>query len=234
VAYQVSLNTLIQRALQRSNLEGASLGSNPFLSPSELADMVNQSIADWYDMVRLTTWGGQFYRSVFALPGGTSPGVSVYPLPGDFLSMISVDVFITPNMVLNARPFQEENRNMFRWYPVGWLYDQPIFYQVWGNNISFIPSPQSVFTVSLNYVPTAPVLAGNAQLDGINGWEEWIVLDVAIKALVKDGQLDIIPALEGMREAQAARIRAGAVARDQGAAEVVHDVTTSFDDWDLF
>lgn len=301
MAYPVSLSTLTTRAQQRSNLEGAT----GFITVAEWTDMLNQSINDWYDLVRLTTWGGQFYRAQYSLPGGTLPNVGAYLLPPDFLSSISVDCFVTPNMVLSARPFQEENRNMFRWYPVGWLFDKPIFYQLQGPNLVFIPVPQSVFTVQINYVPVAPQLSapltvtamtglgvspivvtvastaglvqgqsvavagavgntaangtwslgtvtpttaqllgttGNGAfaaggctltplLDSINGWDEWIVLDSAIKALTKDGQLDVIPQLEARQEAQAERIRKGAVSRDQGAAEVVHDVTSSFDDW---
>jgi hypothetical protein len=228
MAYRCTLQQIVTRAQQRANLEGAA----GFIPQPEWADMANQSIADWYDLVRLTTWGGQYYRSKAEIT--TGPGVDEYPLPGDFLSMISVDWFVagfTGNQVVSIKPFHEEQRNAFRNWPSGWLLAQPVYYQLWGPNIAF-QQPQGVFSVQINYVPTAPRLGNPTQtLDSINGWEEWIVLDVAKKALVKDGQLDILGAIKADLAEQRARIVGAAAQRIQGAAEVVHDVLSNFDTW---
>jgi hypothetical protein len=228
VASPCTLQNLIARILQRANLEGAT----QFLTPSEVTDMANQSITEWYDLVRLTSFGGQYYRCTAALSptGTTTPGVGTYALPDNFLSMISVDVFISASQVLTAKPFQEEHRNMFRWYPIGWMLDQPVFYQLQGKNIAFIPVPQSSFSVNLNYCPVPPQLnQPQDTIDDINGWLEWVVLDVAIKALVKDGQTDMIPYLASMKENQAERIRKAAAMRDMYATEQVHEVDATFD-----
>jgi len=224
MASPVSLTTLQTRVLQRANLEGATA----FISTSELTDCINASIAEWYDLVRLSEWGGQYYRS--SVTFNTTGNQSFYSFATigapDFLSLLSIDVAIASNMVLNARPYQEETRNMFRQYPVGgWFYTRPIFYQLQNEGINFIPTPQSSFAITINYVPVAPTLVnGTDTLNSVNWWDEWIVLDAAIKLLVKDGQLDIVPLLMGMRESQASRIRLAAPSRDQMQAEVVHDV----------
>ena len=228
MSYLISVGTIATRARQRANLEGATA----FLPDAELYDLINISYAEWYDLVRLTTWGGQYYRSAYSF--STVATTSAYALPADFLNLISVDIAITPNaqQVLTAKPYQEEERNMYRAYPFGWISDRPVYYQLQGPNINFIPIPQAAFQITLNYCPAAKQLAGDSDsIDSINGWEEWIVLDVAIKMLTKDGQLDIMPALTQQREAQRARIQSAAYRRDRGQAERVHDRTGDFDYW---
>ena len=118
--------------------------------------------------------------------------------------------------MLTAYPYQEEQRNAYRFFPLGWTYAQPLFYQLQGGTINFIPAPQSVTAVTLNYTPVAPQLAGDGStIDDINGWAEWMVLDAAIKALTKDGQLDIIPLLQQERQMQRQRIEGAAATRDR-------------------
>ena len=239
MAYPVSLISLLQSVRQRTNLEGAV----QFITDQELTTYINGSLADWYDEVRGTTWGGQYYRSVFPFqttatslyngPQNPPPGSS-YPLPQDFVSLTSVDVFLSPNLVLTCRAFQEEQRNMFRWYPVGWLFDQPIFYQIWGQQIVFVPAPQSTFNVQINYVPTAPQLFNPQDaFDSINGWEEYVILDAAIKCLLKVGRVEIIANFEQRKADQKERMRAMAPRRDMQTAEVVHEISQDYSDWDI-
>ena len=218
------------RTRQRANIEGATA----LFPDTEVQDHINQSIAKWYDEVRGSTWGGQYYRSFYTF--NTTPSQSAtpfpFPLPQDFLSMISVDIALAQNTVISARPFQEEQRNYYRGvYPImGWFYATNIFYQIWGQNIYFTPGPQSVTPVTLNYCPVAPRLFRPLDtLDSINGWEEFIVLDSAIKCLIKDGQTDMIQVLQGRLEEEKERIRANAPRRDMSQAENVHQVDTSFD-----
>jgi hypothetical protein len=230
VAYGVTLGTLIQRVRQRANLEG----SQAFIPDSEVIDNLNQSIADWYDMVRLSTFGGQYFRVQY--PFTTTANRDAYPLPLNMASEISVDAIISGAQTkFDVRRFQEEDRNIFNLVPlVGWIWNQPIWYQLWGPNIVFRPIPDGSYSVTLNYVPTAPVLndPANDSLDSINGWEEWIVLDSAVKCLIKDGQLDIIPLLEARRQEQAVRIQAAAPQRSMNASEGVHETRRWGSSWD--
>lgn len=240
MAYPISLATLLQTVRQRTNLEGAT----SFITDQELTGYCNGSVSEWYDEVRGTTWGGQYYRSSF--PFQTIPTVSqntpfsqnpppgsIYPLPQDFVSLTSCDIFLSPNLVLTARAFQEEQRNMFRWYPVGWLFDQPIFYQLWGQNIVFVPAPQSTFQVQINYVPTSPQLYNaNDTFDSINGWEEYVILDASIKCLMKMGRMDMVELFTARKTEQKERIRAMAPRRDMQTAEVVHEISQDYSDWD--
>ena len=227
--YQVTVRTIRTRARQKANLEGAS----QFITDPEWVDMISVSYAEFYDLVRETSFGGQYYRKAYALPGGTAANVSLYALPLDFVDLISVDLFLmtTGTQAINVWPYQEEERNRYRWLPYGNVGVAPFKYQLQGPNISFIPTPQGSTPVTLNYVPIAATLTSDDDaIDSINGWEEWIVLDVAIKALVKDGQMDMIGALEQQKANQAARIASMAPRRDQYANETVHDVVSYGED----
>ena len=223
MATPVTLAQMILRVRRRANLEGHEAA----FTDAELTDEINVSIADWWDMVRLTTWMGQYARS--AWPITTVPQQSSYPLAPNHSAIISVDVNIQGNSYsISALPYGEEQRNMFKLVPyVGWNFGvQSVWYQQQGSNINFLPTPTGNYQCTVNYTPTAPVLVQSEDyIDSVNGWEEWIVLDSAIKLLIKDGQMDILPALQGRLAEQAARIKHAAAMADMNQAEGVHEVT---------
>jgi hypothetical protein len=244
--YPVSLPTLVTRVAQCGNWESTAVGGLPFMNNVELADKINQSIAKWYDMVRLTTWGGQYYRKTVKF--NTVGAQEFYDFQSvgmtDFLDMISVDVFAGgPGATkITCKPYPEEQRNIFQFFPVGLLLTWPSFYQLQGNGlatptqsggpgINFIPAPPGAYQIGCNYTPVAPILSGTQTIDSINGWDEWIVLDAAVKCAIKDRQFDLAAELRQERAIEDARIVGAAAARDRGGAEVIHDVTSNFDSW---
>jgi hypothetical protein len=233
LAYQVKLAALQSRILRTANLEGA----GAFIPPEELTDSINESIAEWVDEVRGTTWNGTYSRSSYTFttnPSGTPQ--QVYALPPDFLALLSVDVYVAGGSPVQATAYQEEQRNALRGYSItsGWSSASPVYYQLQAGNISFLPIPQGSYSVTLNYVPTAPTLSDpDDYIDSINGWEAFIVIDAAIKCLIKAGEDAAIPALEARLARQRERIRAMAPTRDQQTAERVHVVMNAGpDEWD--
>ena len=241
MAYPVKLETLVLRAKQRTNLEGA--GS--LITWPEWVDMANVSIALWYDEVRGTTWNGAYYREPFLITTSgyvpsplnvNPPPNAIYQLPADFLSATSIDAFISPSLVLSAMPFQEEQRNMYRFWlgAVGWFLGTTVYYQIQGAGsagvpyIVFMPPPQSQFQMQVNYVPVAPqLMAAGDEIDCINSWEEFIVLNMAIMALLKCGRGEEVPVLQGRMEQERTRIRKMAPRRDMQGAERVHEMDRS-------
>lgn len=196
---------------------------------SEVIDNINTSISPWYDMVLGSTFAGQFVRAPWNIT--TSQGVSVYANAPNFYRSISVDAYLTGSTIpVDCDPYQEEQRNIWaQLLFTGWVYGQPIMYQIQGTNLSFRPFPQGNVQITVNYYPTPPVLmSGNDTLDSVAGWEEYVVLDAAIKCALKDGQLDIVQTLEGLKQEQEQRILAAAPNRDQGAPER-HHVTRGLD-----
>jgi hypothetical protein len=228
VATQVSLAQLILRVRQRANLEGAGNSSAPFLPDSEVIDNINVGIAAWWDMVRLTTFQGQIARA--AWPIVTTANTSLYALAQNTASIISVDANISGNSyAISAMSYPEEKRNVFKLLPyVGWSFGgiQSVWYQIQGTNINFLPTPTANYNVTVNYVPTAPVLSNPQQdyLNSINGLEEWIVLDAAIKCLMKAGDLEKIPLMLQFQAREEARILKSVAQADLNAPEGVHEI----------
>lgn len=231
----VTAADLILGARQRANLEGAL----SFIPDSEALSYANKSIAKWYDLVRLTTWGGQYFRAstTINLVQGQSYYGPTDGFPADFAHLISLDVFVTagaPNSsnVMCGIPYQEEQRNMFRWWPTVAGFMGPLYFQLQGRagvmGINFIPVPSPVSQVTINYAPVAPVLlTTDDELVTINSWEEWIILDVAIKMLVKDAQWDAVNALRADKSEETARIKQAAPAANMTGPELVHDVEST-------
>jgi hypothetical protein len=242
MAYPVLLEELILKCRQRSNLEVSSLSTSDAFSDDEITNEINTSLAEWYDLVRSTSWGGNYYRKRYnftttattnSTPPVSPPPGSYYQLPNDFLSLISVDIAISNNLVISGRPYQEEQRNVFKFYPIGsWTWNQPIYYFLAQGQIFFIPGPIGQFQVQVNYCPIAPKLSRPGDsFDSVNSWEEFIVLDVGIKMLIKDGDTSTIPLLAERLEAQRARIKSLVPKRDMQASEMIHETMDS-DSWE--
>lgn len=222
MAYTVAVTDLMMRARQRADIVGASAR----YPDSEVLSNLNASIAYWYDLVRLTTWGGQYYRKQQAIT--TVAGVESYALAADFASVLFVDIVVSGTARAGMRPFQNEGRNAYRW-PLGQMLTWPGYYQLQGPNITFQPGPPGAYQIFVTYEPTAPILdlVTVTTFDTINGWEEFLACDTAIKCLLKDGDAAAteVASLRAERQREEARIVEAAANRDKGAAEVIHDVS---------
>lgn len=223
MATPVSLGTMVLRARRRANLEGAL----QFIPDEEATDYINTAIASWWDLVALTTFAGQIARIPW--PISTVTGQGVYPLAPNHLRIISVDANVNGNSyAISALPYQEEQRNVFKLAPyVGWTFNglSSVWYQLQGTNISFLPTPPGSYSITVNYFPTAPRLTDmlQSELNSINGWEEYIVLQAARRMLIKDGQLDMAAALMPLIAEESDRIKACAAQADLNGAEGVHE-----------
>jgi len=222
VSAPVTLTQFILAVRRRANIES----QTGFITDAEITEYGNYCLSDLYD--RLVQAGGQeFFRksSTFA----TNSTDDTYPLPPDFYRLISVDATISSNVVITARPFMEQERNRFKWYP-GWLYDRPIFYRMLGNNIRFVPAPNGTFSIGLNYYPAFTKLVnGSDTFDGVNGWEEEAIWRCAAYCKAK-GDEDPSFALQ-MAAQLGERINALAQTRDSTGPERVHDVDIGYMPW---
>lgn len=230
-----TLGTMLTQATRRANIENFVAESGTLITFPEMRDYCNEVSSEFHDLL-VEARGQEFFRKAFTL--STSPNIGEYSLPSDFYELISVDFYIAPNQVMSGRPYMEGQRNRFRWYP-GWYYNMPVYYRLLGTpqskaaalqpmRINFIPQPASVNTIVLNYIPCFKPWATDGtedglQLDGVNGWESFIVWGVTAICLEKMEQNSEF-ALN--RQAQIRqRIMDLAVDRDAGDAEVVADVT---------
>jgi len=234
----VTLGTLITRVRQRYGGEGALLQ----ITDWEITDHLNVSLAtELYDLVRQAV-GDQYFRKAY--PITTIQNVAAYDLPADFLSLISVDIWLAPpgtpgatTLRINARRYMEYERNYYQQILLGWSAGATALYSLTGTQITFQPTPITALSVSLNYVPVFPQLGagqstantiptGQAQpnnygdiLDDINGWSEVAVLDAAAKCCLKLARLDMVETFMGMKGDLKKRIAGMLALRHAGEAE---------------
>lgn len=221
MARNVTLLQLRTRVRQRADIESATSRHTDV----EVNDHLNEAIAELNDVMR-SAFDQNFFRSSTTF---LTTGARTYSLPSDFLSMISVDIYSgsgTNNVRYSATKFQESQRNTYQAAFAGYFaYGQPVMCRLYGNNIDFVPTPNTGTLIGLNYVPTTLKLVLDSDtLDGVNGWEEYVILDAAIKCLIKDDGFEKVGVLEGRKSACMKRITDIMSERDSGQAERVNDV----------
>ncbi len=178
----------------------------------------------YYTTTVINTTAGQEYID-FTAP---TPGVDA-PDPWGFLKLLGVDALIN-GQKRTLRRYDFRERNIYSdGTSLGWQSVNPRYFPRGATKIYLLPTPEAVYPVTVHYVPIFDWSGyGEGELrgdvfDGVNGWEEFIVLDAAIKCLTKDQALD--PSLliaERDRELQ--RIRNEVTQRDQGEPQYVVDM----------
>jgi hypothetical protein len=100
---------------------------------------------------------------------------------------------------------------------------QNVRYQLNGSNIMLTPLAQAGLTIQLWYVPRLILLASDADiLDGVNGWEQYVISSVCCKVLAKE-ESDY-SAYASEKQLMLKRIQDEAANRNAGDATTVTDV----------
>lgn len=99
-------------------------------------------------------------------------------------------------------------------------------YRVVGSTIEFDPVPDEG-DYEVRYVPVPGLLEDEAdEMDGVLGWEEYVVLYVAVKLLQKEGSHNAAAALRNDMRELLARIQDDAQAAEMSEGSVVQNVRT--------
>lgn len=211
-----TLQQLVDEVRQRANLENA----DNFLTDAEVIRCINQSVRAWRDLL-IENQGQDFFVSntTVALTGAASYALSgVYQVVG---------VSHTLNGIVNVlKPYNFADRGKFT-TPGG---VSPARYRVQGANLYVLPVVPSG-TLNLSYIPYFTDLATLASdtLEVFNGWEEWIILDAAMKALEKEST--DTSQLFARREMTERRLISQAQYQDRGMPESVSDIYDADLDW---
>lgn len=174
----VTLLQLRTSAKDRANMEKSTLITEP-----QWNEYINKSKDSLYDLL-ISAYSDEYYVKTPPYTLTTTSGTNSYALPSDFYKCISVTL-VSGGDYIPLNKFSYQRRNRDNYYPFRRIarYD----YRISGNNILFDPIPYDNATIELNYIPLATNLAADGDsLLGFNGWEEFIILEVAIKALRKE------------------------------------------------
>lgn len=185
----ITLSTLRTRIKQRTDQE---YSDSEFVTDAELTQLINTSYNELYGLlVRHSLHRTETTHSI------TANGALSYALPSDFYSVLGVW-----RLDGTARTFLPRHDHRHR--PDTGVKGPANTYRIIGLSLQFSPFPQSG-TYELVYVPVPGTLSADGDtLDGVLGWEEYVIVDVAIRVLMKE-ESDVSD-LQRERERLAARI----------------------------
>lgn len=216
--------------LLRAEVRGrADIENDPHVTDAEVDRFINQSIAALHEQVVLECQDDYTTSATIS----TIADQEAYALNAAFYKLISVEVTAN-DFTRQISKFTWEERaryvNVSNWGGRS----QPISYRLVGaDTIRFMPKPDAVYTVTVWYVPASVVLAADGDLyDGRDGWEEWVVLDAAIKAKTKSEE--DVRDLSQERDRVWARISRAFPTKDQARPDSIVEVVRRSGDRDDF
>lgn len=225
-----------------SKLHADKLNSQ-FLTTDEWNFNINQSAYELYDIL-VTKFGDDYFlASPFVF---TTTGAANYPLPDGSaafqvnsqpaqalykLTGVDCGVAVGNNAWVTLPRFNWIDRNKFV-YPQLQANALGVFnlsYRQMGNNLEFIPRPAGGQYIQVWYVPMMTQLLQDTDMlpFSISGWSEYIMVDAAIKALLKEESFEQAGALQSRKNALMERIETTAANRDVGQPNSVSDTRTN-------
>lgn len=221
MARKVTLLDLKKRSRERADKVGSG-----FIQDSELVSYINSSACELYDLL-VSAYGDDYFMNSYSFQ--TVGQTESYNLPSDFYKLLGLDQKIGQEY-LTLKPYQFNERNKYRlgtyWNALSGVGGPR--YKLSADKISFLPVPDGQYNITLHYVPVCPLLVGDSDLfDGVNGWEEYIVIDAAIKMLQKeDSDCSLLVVQKQKIESRIENMKEN---RDAGQSFRVTDVTGSQD-----
>lgn len=185
----LTLGQMRTAAQERADMRntGTADETQRFIPDSEWNSYVNASAARLYGIIVTHYQDYRVTSTTFA-----STGVASYDLPTDLFKARGLELQwnAVPSGWITLTEIPFANRNDI-WYPVApsWANPTSCRYFLLDSTVTFAPPPQGTQTFRLWYVPLLPALSADSDtldLAPVNGWEEWIVNDVAAKALAKE------------------------------------------------
>lgn len=198
-----TLLDLRTQARQRADMEHST-----FITDSELTTYLNQSAFELYDLL-VSAYGDDYFVAAPPPTFTTDGTTEVYPAPANLYKLLGVDISASgaPGTWRTLVPFGINERNLNPWGRTG-SNPAPVYadprYRLSGSNIWFEYAPAGGQTVRVLHIPRmTPLAADTDDLDGISGWDEYVIVDAAIKMKQKE-QSD---AAELMATKNALRVR---------------------------
>ena len=227
----ITLADLRTQARYRSNMEKSKL-----VSDAELNTYINSSAAELYDLLT-EAYGSEYFTISALIP--VVPDQTMYDLPDGtlydnapaFYELKGVDLQIAGQSFINVRQFNFNERNRFGDFSVWDLIGiTNVRYRLINNSILFSPKPDRSATLRIWYVPLPPALVEDTDtLDVLNSYSEYVIVDAAIKMLVKE-ESDV-STLQAHKEMLRKRIVDKSAKRDAAIAPSVADIYAENDDY---
>lgn len=182
-----------------------------FIEDALLTQYIDLSYGAFYDLLieEENYYFGTSINVTVVSPNSSIPLSSLT----NFYRLTGLDDISSPDNPLTVRKFNFAERNDYNNGYIGMGRYSDVFYQLYGSTIlltppSFAPRPYKAW-----FIPHRTILTtGSDTVDSVNGWIEWVILDAAIKCMVKE-ESDIRP-LQTLQQSQYERITKGKGKRD--------------------
>jgi len=169
-----TLSQLRTRVRRMADIEGSS-----FISDSELNDYINSSYAELYDL--LVSSNSEYFLS--STTSTVASGSSTIPLPADFYKLRALDFYVGGRWTdLDHFSINERNQDSTL-SSTG----AAVRYRLQGSTLKLIPSDNAGGQYQIWYTPLpVTLIADSDAIEEGNGWSELVVVDAAIKCLMKE------------------------------------------------
>lgn len=201
--------------------------NSSFVADAEWNRYINQGWARFRGLVSLVG-NHDIYLATDTF--ATVAGTAAYALPAAFLATRLVTVNLGGDYPTKIHEWRVSERHRLP-TSEGWVRGGgKLYYRRRAANLEFRPAPLAVHSVTHEYLPAQTDLAADADtLDGFNGWEEWIVLWAARKAIAKE-ESDTTQVTIQMDEIKA-EVLAESANLDEGEGPGIVDVTGRWLPW---
>ena len=211
----------VQTVLDKIRSEADMVGST-FITDAEFLTWIAASHFELYDIL-VQKFGDNYFVSSANI---TTTTAEEYSLATDFYKLLGVDLKLssTEDSYITLFPFQFAERNKYAVPNFQTFYGiTNLRYRLNGSKLWFTPKPMAGQTIRYFYIPRlTAITATTDNIDGVSGWEEYIVVDCCIKALQKE-ESDTSVFL-ARKAALLRRIEEAAENRDAGSPATVSDV----------
>ncbi len=212
-----TLAELREKVRERSDQQ-----SSQFVTDTEMNGYINNSYAELYDIL-VSRFEDYYIKDPvsFSIPSASNS----YSIPSDLYKIRGIDLNLDGQWS-TIYPFNFVERNRITSRTRSIIGRVGVNYRLMGQKILFYPEDKAEGDYRLWYIPRYSPLSSDASiLSDVMDFEEYIILDAAIKCMVKEESDP--SALMMMKQAIKQRIEAMASNRDSGMGERIGDVNNA-------
>ncbi|MER3466187.1 MAG: hypothetical protein C4340_03220 [Armatimonadota bacterium] len=218
MALNRSIDQMIDAIRRTANVQGTTaLQRHP---TSDLLDYANRGIAALDRLLKLADTGQRFLSATSIM---TASGVELYPLPSDFMMLVSLSGEFGGRMRW-LTSYEHNERPALVDTNTGWK-GEPLYYRLRQENISLLPTPAGVYTLTLWYAPAPSTLTSGQNYDTIARLDDYIVNYAARLIAKKDANWELYDRLGAELVEMRSEIEAIARNRDLNSPGRIIDVT---------